>query len=94
MEPYWKSDSLIFIGRNGITRGWQATLDRYKASYPTKEAMGTLRFENVQLEVNEAMAWQVGTWTLYRSADTLSGYFTTQWQKKEGKWVMVADHSS
>ena len=27
MESYWKSDSLMFIGKSGITYGWQKTLD-------------------------------------------------------------------
>ena len=30
MEGYWKSDSLMFIGKSGITYGWQKTLDNYK----------------------------------------------------------------
>ena len=30
METYWKSDKLQFIGSNGITYGWQQTLDNYK----------------------------------------------------------------
>src|SRR5438045_9701022 len=32
MQGYWKSDSLRFIG-NGITTGWQATLEPYQKSY-------------------------------------------------------------
>ena len=32
MEYYWKSDNLQFIGSNGITYGWQNTLNRYKKS--------------------------------------------------------------
>ena len=42
MEGYWKSDNLVFIGSKGLTYGWQKTLDNYKKSYPTKEAMGKL----------------------------------------------------
>ena len=30
MSFYWKSDSLMFIGKNGIQYGWQKTLDNYK----------------------------------------------------------------
>ena len=94
MESYWKSDSLIFIGRNGVTRGWEATLKRYQKSYPTAEDMGQLEFESLHLETDGTMAWQVGTWTLFRTQDTLSGHFTVQWHLKNGRWVMVADHSS
>ncbi|MFN9798556.1 MAG: DUF4440 domain-containing protein, partial [Bacteroidota bacterium] len=34
MQPYWPSDSLCFIGRRGVTKGWQATLDNYLMAYP------------------------------------------------------------
>ena len=44
MDYYWKSDSLRFIGKRGITWGWQSTFDNYKKSYPDKAAMGTLKF--------------------------------------------------
>jgi hypothetical protein len=30
MSGYWENDSLSFIGKKGITRGWQQTLDNYK----------------------------------------------------------------
>ena len=31
MEGYWKSDSLVFTGASGPTRGWQATLENLLA---------------------------------------------------------------
>lgn len=34
MEGYWKSDELTFYGSGGVIKGWQATLERYKKSYP------------------------------------------------------------
>ena len=30
MQGYWKNDSLMFIGKNGINWGWQKTLENYK----------------------------------------------------------------
>ena len=45
MEGYWKSDSLKFYGSNGVTSGWQNTLDRYKKAYPSKDHTGTLSFK-------------------------------------------------
>ncbi|MEI9957600.1 MAG: hypothetical protein WDM90_15185 [Ferruginibacter sp.] len=30
MSTYWKSDSLMFIGKSGVTYGWQKTLENYK----------------------------------------------------------------
>ncbi|HQX40352.1 MAG TPA: DUF4440 domain-containing protein, partial [Niabella sp.] len=45
MEGYWKSDSLRFIGKTGITYGWQNTLNNYKKGYADKAAMGELKFD-------------------------------------------------
>lgn len=44
MQGYWKSDSVMFIGKSGITYGWQNTLDHYKKGYPDSQAMGKLDF--------------------------------------------------
>ncbi len=30
MKTYWKNDSLMFIGKSGITYGWSKTLENYK----------------------------------------------------------------
>ncbi|WP_153042579.1 hypothetical protein [Rufibacter ruber] len=35
MEPYWHSDSLMFIGKSGLTYGWDQTLQNYRKGYPT-----------------------------------------------------------
>lgn len=97
MDGYWKSDSLAFIGKKGITRGWQQTLDNYKKSYPDKAAMGTLKFEMISVEVlSKTSAYVVGKWGLKReeSKGDLSGYFTLLFQKKNNRWVIVNDHSS
>jgi hypothetical protein len=36
MQTYWQSDSLLFIGKSGVTRGWQKTLDNYNGATRTK----------------------------------------------------------
>ena len=45
MEGYWKSDSLKFYGSNGITYGWENTLERYQKSYPTEDHTGKLSYK-------------------------------------------------
>lgn len=95
MEPYWHSDSLQFIGKRGITRGWQATLDNYKKGYPDRAAMGTLQFTNLSIDVlSDSNAYVIGKWELFRIADTLSGHYSLLWKKMNGKWQIIADHSS
>ncbi|MCC7505837.1 MAG: nuclear transport factor 2 family protein [Saprospiraceae bacterium] len=95
MQGYWQSDSLRFIGSRGLTYGWQATLDNYKKGYPDRDAMGTLTFDILSVELlSKKSAFVVGKWHLARKAGDLSGHYTLLWRKIKGKWVIVADHSS
>jgi len=95
MEGYWKSDSLLFIGKSGVNKGWNATFENYKKGYPDAAAMGRLQFTNDEMEVfSEQHAFVVGRWVLFREADTLGGHYSLLWRNISGKWVIVADHSS
>lgn len=97
MSGYWFSDSLQFVGRKGITLGWQNTLDNYKKSYPDTTAMGKLTFEITKIDVLcKHDAFVVGKWYLNRHASkgNIGGYFTLLFKKMKGKWVIVSDHSS
>lgn len=95
MNGYWESDSLKFIGKSGITYGWQATLDRYKRGYPDRAAMGKLTFDILHVEkISGKSVMVVGKWELKREEDTPGGHFSLLWKKINGEWVIVADHSS
>ncbi len=95
MKHYWKSDSLKFIGKSGLKMGWQTTLDNYKSSYPDLDAMGTLSFDILEVEIlGNSNAFVIGKWRLDRSEDVLQGHYTLLWKKIDGAWVIVADHSS
>lgn len=95
MQPYWKSDSLKFIGKRGITYGWQSTLNNYKNNYSTPDEMGKLKFTNITTDVlNDSAAFVIGKWQLFRTADTLAGYYTLLWKKVDARWIIIADHSS
>lgn len=95
MHAYWKSDSLTFVGRRGLTYGWEKTLSNYKNSYPVKDSMGTLQFDILQNRIDSPeMARTIGKWTLYRSQDTLSGHFSLVWKRISGDWKIISDHSS
>lgn len=94
MKYYWKSDSLKFIGKSGITYGWQKTLDNYKKSYPGKTAMGQLTFElNTKEQLSKTSIYIIGKWSLAKDKPA-GGYFTLLWKKIKGEWVIVADHTS
>lgn len=94
MQGYWQSDSLMFVGKNGIKYGWQTTLDNYKKSYPDKAAMGKLEFEIIKLEVNGNTAYMLGKWSLIREEDNPNGHFALYWKKINGTWVITIDHTS
>ena len=97
MLPYWKSDSLLFIGSRGPSYGWETTLANYKKGYPTAEAMGTLTFDVSQLDVlSNDVALVVGAWHLGERGglEDLSGWFSLVWRQFDGHWVIVRDHSS
>ena len=95
MEGYWKSDSLVFIGKSGVNRGWQKTLDNYKKGYPDKTAMGQLAFDIIEVRrLSPDHYYVIGKWLLKRTIGDLSGHYDLLWKKIDGKWVIVADHSS
>ncbi|MHC1704043.1 MAG: hypothetical protein AB9846_09070 [Tenuifilaceae bacterium] len=95
MDGYWKSDSLRFLGRRGLTKGWQTTLDNYKKSYPDKSAMGKLKFNHISFEpLNNKQMFVVGKWALEREKDTLSGYYSLLWKNIDGQWKVIFDHTN
>ncbi len=95
MEGYWKSDSLMFIGKSGVTFGWKNTLSGYKKSYPDSTAMGQLSFEYVEMKrLSADYFFVVGKWLLIRKMGNLKGAFTLLLLKIDGNWVIIKDHSS
>lgn len=95
MESYWKSDSLEFIGKSGLTYGWTTTLNNYKCNYPDTAAMGKLDFDILQVKrLSPIYYFVIGKWHLTRSIGDLGGHFTLLIKKINNKWLIVADHSS
>ena len=95
METYWKNDSLMFIGKSGVTYGWQNTLDNYKKGYPDTAAMGKLKFDILHVKKLSSSYYSVvGKWYLARSIGDVGGHFTLIFKKIKDKWLIVSDHSS
>lgn len=94
MQGYWNSDSLLFIGKKGLTYGWQNTFTNYKKSYPDKAAMGKLQFTILATEITSIeTAYVIGKWELER-ANPVSGHFVLLFKKINGKWNVIVDHTS
>jgi ketosteroid isomerase-like protein len=95
MSGYWNSDSLKFITKSGITKGWKPTLELYKQHYPDKDAMGTLVFEEVDMiQMNATTIFVMGKWTLQKTEETVGGRFTLICKKIAKKWKIIIDHTS
>jgi len=95
MTTYWHSDSLMFIGKNGVKWGWQTTLENYKKSYPDTTAMGKLDFTILLIKkLSAEFYYVVGKWHLARSIGDLSGHYDLLFRKIKGQWFIIADHSS
>lgn len=94
MEGYWKSDSLKFYGRNGLTKGWKQTLENYKKGYPTKDHSGTLTFKiNDISKIEKDSYWVMGEYYLKRPVGNANGVFMIIFKKIKGEWKIVADTS-
>jgi len=95
MVGYWENDSLMFIGKSGVTYGYKNTLANYKKNYPDTTAMGKLTFTLIQVKQLSPEYFHVtGKYYLTRTIGDASGHFTLMFRKIKGKWVIISDHSS
>jgi beta-aspartyl-peptidase (threonine type) len=97
MTAYWKSPDLVFFSNGGTTRGWQATLERYRAKYQgEKKEMGKLDFpelEFVALGPDAALAR--GRWHLRMpDGQEYTGMTSVIFRRLPEGWRIVHDHSS
>lgn len=95
MDGYARTDSLRFVSGGTVRAGWQATLDRYRATYPDAAAMGTLAFEDLDVRVlSPGWAVVTGGYRLRRDAGPLWGRFTLLFERRPEGWRIVYDHTS
>ena len=95
MNGYWENDSLMFIGKSGVTYGWSNTLKNYKKNYPDTAAMGKLTFTLIKVKKLSKEYYHVtGKWFLKRSIGDIGGHYTLLFRKINGRWVIISDHSS
>ena len=94
MQGYWKSDDMTFSTPDSTVRGWQATLDRFKKKYDTREKMGRLRFREVAVaKVSPADAEVSGRFELLFEGRRTGGRFYLTFRLIDGQWVIVRDHT-
>lgn len=92
MQGYWVSPDLRFASGGTITKGWQATRDRYHTNYSDRSLMGELTFGefDVVLLGSDAAVLH-GAWALQREADRPSGLFTLIFRNIDDEWKIVSD---
>jgi hypothetical protein len=95
MIGYWENDSLMYIGKKGVTYGYQSTLNSYKTNYAGRENMGVLTFHILHMKpLGKKHYLVVGKWSLKRTVGDVGGHYTLTFEKQKGRWVVIADHSS
>lgn len=94
MDAYLRDPKLTFSGGGETTRGWDATLERYRKRYPDRATMGTLKFSHLETELlGETAALTLGRWHLDREKSA-EGNFSLVWKKTDQGWRIIHDHSS
>ena len=96
MQTYWNSEELTFSSGGQTTRGWQATLDRYRRRYQADGAeMGQLSFADLEIsQLSSDVALVLGKWKLKMEQDQPAGNFSLVLKKMDGDWKIIHDHSS
>ena len=96
MKGYWNSEKLSFGGARGFTYGYDNVLSNYKKGYPTKEIMGLLTFDILDIiPLSSEAAYVLGRYSLEVKDDANpTGYFTLVFKKINGDWKIVTDHTS
>ncbi len=96
MAGYWKNDSLVFIGKSGLTYGFDKTLANYKRNYPDLATMGKLTFDIKKIEkLSQKIYFVIGKWHLSRKViGDIGGHYSLVFMKIGGKWTIISDHSS
>jgi len=95
---YDDSPQTTFIGREVTRGGPEAIVARYRRGYPTREAMGTLTFSEIEVRaLGKEYALANGKFALKRTAaggGDASGRFTLVLRKTAKGWRIIHDHSS
>jgi ketosteroid isomerase-like protein len=96
MKGYWESDDLTFFSGNTTTKGWKATLDRYRKRYQGEgKEMGKLSFEDLVIELLGAEHALVrGRFRLRIGEESPTGIFTLILRKTPAGWRIIHDHTS
>lgn len=95
MDGYARSDDIVFISGDTLTRGWAVVLERYRKNYGSREKMGQLSFSDLEITpIGKDAAVVQGRWQLVRANDKPHGRFTLIFRRTKEGWRIVHDHTS
>ena len=95
MDGYARSDDIVFISGDTLTRGWTVVLERYRRGYDSREKMGQLTFSDLEVNaIGKDAAVVQGRWQLVRANDKPHGRFTLIFRHTKEGWRIVHDHTS
>jgi len=93
-KGYKNSPDILFVSQT-IRRGYDQMLAGYRKSFPTKDAMGTLTFSNLEVQpLDEHFATVTGRFHLERNAaggGDLGGHYMLVVEKTPTGWKIVRD---
>jgi ketosteroid isomerase-like protein len=99
LESYKNSPQTIYIGAEGVVRGWQQIRERYMKKYvtPDRGKMGVLKFTSLEIHpLGRGYALAIGQWHLARTTangGNVGGFFTLTFQKTPAGWRIIVDHT-
>ncbi|HKF47684.1 MAG TPA: nuclear transport factor 2 family protein [Terracidiphilus sp.] len=103
MKTYEDSADTTFIGAT-LRKGYQPILSRYKENYTSREQMGTLTFNDLDVRMlpgacgRTEIALVTGKFHLQRTAHGAAtkddGIFSLVWRKGAHGWKIILDHTS
>jgi uncharacterized protein (TIGR02246 family) len=97
MTAYKESPEITFVGKN-VTRGFAAIVERYKTNYGSRDQMGALHFDEIEVKaLGEKYALVFGRFNLKRNAEgggDASGRFTLIAERTKNGWRFIHDHTS
>jgi ketosteroid isomerase-like protein len=94
---YKDAPDTLFITRQ-ISRGYAGLIDEYKHDYPTRAAMGTLVFSELEVRtLDENFAVVIGKYHLDRTkkeGGPADGIFSLVFEKTGKGWKIIIDHTT
>ena len=97
VQCYKDSPDTLFITHQ-ISRSFAGMVEEYHRDYPTKAAMGTLAFSELEVHpLDEKFAVVIGKYHLERNkkeGGNADGIFSLVFEKTDKGWKIIIDHTT